>query len=80
MALEMHAAKTGHSAFSESSDIIAPLTAEEKAAKVEKLKMILAKRRAEREDTEKVRKERSTTVLEMCLDATSHNCLHVCIV
>ncbi len=54
MAVEIHASKTGHSAFSESSEAIAPLTAEEKAAKVEKLKIILAERRAQREEKEKV--------------------------
>ncbi len=54
VAVEVHAAKAGHSAFSESSEVIAPLTAEEKAAKVEKLKTILAERRGKREETEKV--------------------------
>ncbi len=57
MAVEIHASRTDHSAFSESSDAIAPLTAEEKAAKVEKLMTILAERRAQREETEKVGKE-----------------------
>ncbi len=54
MAIEIHAAKAGHSAFSESSDVIAPLTAEEKAAKVEKLKAILTERRGKKEESEKV--------------------------
>ncbi len=54
MAVEIHAAKAGHSAFSESSEVIAPLTAEEKAAKVEKLKTILAERRGKKKENEKV--------------------------
>lgn len=51
--LELHANKTGHSDFEESTEIKKPLTAEEKAAKILEIKSLLKAKRAEREDTEK---------------------------
>ncbi len=51
--LELHANKTGHSDFQESTQAVKPLTAEEKAEKVKKIKELLAKKRAEREECEK---------------------------
>jgi hypothetical protein len=52
--LEMHANKTGHSDFEESTQAVTPLTEEEKAAKIVQIKDLLAKKRAEREEAEKV--------------------------
>jgi hypothetical protein len=51
--LELHANKTGHSDFSESTEAIKPLTAEEKAAKVLEIKGLLAAKRAARQEDEK---------------------------
>jgi len=52
--LELHANKTGHSDFEESTCIVIPLTPEEKAVKMEEIKTLLAAKRAEREEAEKV--------------------------
>lgn len=52
--LELHANKTGHSDFEESTCIMKPLTPEEIAVKMEEIKTLLAAKRAEREETEKV--------------------------
>jgi thiol-disulfide isomerase/thioredoxin len=52
--LELHANKTGHSDFEESTQKIEPLTAEEQAKKVEEIKALLKAKRAEREEAEKV--------------------------
>jgi hypothetical protein len=52
--LELHANKTGHSDFEESTQKVAPLTAEEKAKKIEEIKALLKVKRAEREEAEKV--------------------------
>mmetsp|Transcript_17315 Transcript_17315/g.35683 ORF Transcript_17315/g.35683 Transcript_17315/m.35683 type:complete len:534 (+) Transcript_17315:29-1630(+) len=52
--LELHANKSGHSDFSESTEEVKPLTAEEKAAKVKEIKALLKAKRAEREEAEKV--------------------------
>ncbi|OEU17726.1 hypothetical protein FRACYDRAFT_268783 [Fragilariopsis cylindrus CCMP1102] len=52
--LELHANKTGHSDFEESTCIIVPLTPEEKAAKILEIKSLLASKRSEREEAEKV--------------------------
>ena len=52
--LELHANKTGHSDFEESTQSVKPLTAEEKAAKVEEIKALLKEKRAQREEAEKV--------------------------
>jgi len=45
-AAEMHAMKTEHQSFSESTEAIKPLTAEEKAARLADLKQKLAEKRA----------------------------------
>jgi len=50
---EMHAVKTQHSNFSESTEEIAPLTAEEKAAKLKEIEAKMHARRLERESKEK---------------------------
>lgn len=52
--LELHANKTGHSDFEESTELKRPLTAEEKEAKIQEIKSLLKAKRAEREDKEKV--------------------------
>lgn len=52
--LELHANKTGHSDFEESTTEVKPLTAEEKAAKIQEIKDLLKAKRAEREEAEKV--------------------------
>lgn len=51
--LELHANKTGHSDFEESTQSVKPLTPEEKAAKIEEIKHLLKAKRAEREENEK---------------------------
>lgn len=51
--LELHANKTGHSDFEESTQQVKLLSAEEKAAKVIELKKLLQVKRAERQDEEK---------------------------
>lgn len=53
--LELHANKSGHSDFSESTEEVKPMTDEEKAAKVLEIKALLKAKRAEREEAEKVR-------------------------
>jgi hypothetical protein len=52
--LELHANKTGHSDFEESTIAVKPLTDEEKRAKIEEIKNLLKLKRAEREEAEKV--------------------------
>ena len=52
--LELHANKTGHSDFEESTQHVKPLTPEEKAAKIAEIKELLKTKRAEREEAEKV--------------------------
>lgn len=52
--LELHANKTGHSDFEESTQSVKPLTPEEKAAKIVEIKELLKLKRAEREEAEKV--------------------------
>jgi thiol-disulfide isomerase/thioredoxin len=52
--LELHANKTGHSDFEESTQEVKPLTEEEKKAKVEEIKALLKEKRMEREALEKV--------------------------
>lgn len=52
--LELHANKTGHSDFEESTQCVKILTPEEKAKKVQELKALLKAKRAEREEAEKV--------------------------
>eukprot|EP00581_Thalassiosira_minuscula_P000567 CAMPEP_0183748888 /NCGR_PEP_ID=MMETSP0737-20130205/67995_1 /TAXON_ID=385413 /ORGANISM="Thalassiosira miniscula, Strain CCMP1093" /LENGTH=564 /DNA_ID=CAMNT_0025984631 /DNA_START=25 /DNA_END=1719 /DNA_ORIENTATION=- len=51
--LELHANKTGHSDFEESTELKKPLTAEEKQAKIAEIKSLLKAKRMEREQTEK---------------------------
>ena len=51
--LELHANKTGHSDFEESTEYKKPLTAEEKAAKILEIKSLLKAKRTAREETEK---------------------------
>ena len=51
---KLHANKTGHSDFEESTEVVKPLTAEEKAAKVEEIKALLKAKRELREKEEKV--------------------------
>lgn len=50
---QAHAMRTQHASFSESSDVIKPLTAEEKKEQLEKLQEKLKQKRQEREDQEK---------------------------
>jgi thiol-disulfide isomerase/thioredoxin len=52
--LELHANKTGHSDFEESTSVVKPLTAEEKVAKIAEIKDLLKAKRIEREEAEKV--------------------------
>jgi len=52
--LELHANKTGHSDFEESTEAVVPLTEEEKKAKIAEIKELLRLKRAEREESEKV--------------------------
>ena len=52
--LELHANKTGHSDFEESTQAVKPLTAEEKTQKIAEIKELLKQKRAEREEAEKV--------------------------
>ena len=52
--LELHANKTGHADFEESTQAVKPLTAEEKVQKIAEIKELLKAKRAEREDAEKV--------------------------
>jgi len=52
--LELHANKTGHSDFEESTAVVKALTPEEKAKKIEEIKELLRSKREEREEVEKV--------------------------
>lgn len=52
--VEFHAAKSGHSSFSESTEEKKPLTVEEKAAQKVKLDEIMKQKRKEREENEKL--------------------------
>lgn len=52
--LELHANKTGHSDFEESTEQVKPLTEEQKAQKIQAIKSLLALKRKEREELEKV--------------------------
>jgi thiol-disulfide isomerase/thioredoxin len=51
--LELHANKTGHADFAESTEEIVPLTEEQKKAKLLEIKDLLAVKRAEREEKER---------------------------
>lgn len=53
MEAQAHAARTQHSSFSESTEVIKPLTAEEKKEQLDKLQEKLKQKRLEREEQEK---------------------------
>jgi len=79
--LELHANKTGHADFSESTEMVIPLTAEQKENKIAEIKELLKSKRNEREEQEKednvererqrrnMGKEKSKTREEMDRDA-----------
>ncbi|CAH1792175.1 unnamed protein product [Owenia fusiformis] len=52
-AVQMHAARSGHQSFSESTEEIKPLTEEEKKAQLEKLQEIRKQKRLEKQEKEK---------------------------
>ena len=56
---EFHATKTGHVDFSESTEEIAPLTEEEKKAKLEELRKKLAEKRSGTSEQDKLDKKRN---------------------
>lgn len=56
---EFHASKTQHVDFAESQEEIAPLTEEERKAKLEELRQKLAEKRAGMSDQEKIDKKRN---------------------
>jgi hypothetical protein len=56
---EFHASKTEHTDFSESTEAIAPLTEEEKKAKLEELRKKLAEKRAGMSEQDKLDKKRN---------------------
>jgi len=59
---EFHATKTEHTDFSESTDEIAPLTEEEKKAKLEDLRLKLAAKRAGLSDLEKEERKKNEEI------------------
>ncbi|RMD44930.1 hypothetical protein DV735_g188, partial [Chaetothyriales sp. CBS 134920] len=59
---EFHASKTEHQDFSESTDEIAPLTEEEKKAKLAELREKLAAKRAAMSDQDKIDKKRNEEI------------------
>lgn len=56
---EFHASKTGHVDFAESTEEIAPLTEEEKKAKLEELRAKAAAKRAGGSEQDKIDKKRN---------------------
>jgi hypothetical protein len=56
---EFHASKTEHVDFSESTEEIAPLTEEEKAARLEELRVKLAEKRALQAEQEKAERKKN---------------------
>ena len=56
---EFHATKTGHIDFSESTEEIAPLTEEEKKAKLEELRKKLAEKRSGTSEQDKIDKKKN---------------------
>lgn len=56
---EFHASKSGHADFSESTEEIAPLTEEEKKAKLEELRQKLAAKRAAQAEQDKLDQKRN---------------------
>ena len=61
-AAEFHASKTEHTDFSESVEEIAPLTEEEKRAKLQDLREKLAQKRAQLSDQDKIDKKRNEEI------------------
>ncbi|KIY01994.1 uncharacterized protein Z520_02132 [Fonsecaea multimorphosa CBS 102226] len=59
---EFHASKSGHTDFSESTEEIAPLTEEEKQAKLAELREKLAAKRAVQSEQDKVDKKRNEQI------------------
>jgi DNA repair exonuclease SbcCD ATPase subunit len=59
---EFHAGKTGHQDFSESTEEIAPLTEEEKKAKLQELREKLAAKRAGMSEQERLDKKRNEEI------------------
>jgi len=59
---EFHATKTEHTDFSESTDEIAPLTEEERKAKLETLRLKLAAKRAELSEQEKAERKKNEEI------------------
>jgi UBX domain-containing protein 1/4 len=59
---EYHASKTEHQDFSESTEEIAPLTEEEKAAKLQELRERLAEKRAVQSEQDKIDKKRNDQI------------------
>lgn len=60
---EFHASKTQHVDFAESTEEIAPLTEEEKKARLEELRLKLAEKRAGMSEQDKIDKKRN----EVCI-------------
>ena len=56
---QFHAEKTGHVDFSESTEEIAPLTEEEKKAKLEELRRKLAEKRSGTSEQDKLDKKKN---------------------
>lgn len=63
---EFHASKTEHVDFSESTEEIAPLTEEEKAAKLVELRERLAEKRAKASEQDKLDKKRNDVSIYVC--------------
>lgn len=61
-AASAHAEKTGHDDFAESSEALAPLTEEEKAAKLEELKQKLAAKRMTQAEEDKAAAKRNEEI------------------
>lgn len=59
---EFHASKSGHTDFSESTEEIAPLTEEEKAAKLAELKERMAAKRAAMSEQDKIDQKRNEQI------------------
>ena len=56
---ELHASRTEHVNFAESTEEIAPLTAEEKKAKLDELRLKLAEKRSGMSEQDKIDKKRN---------------------
>ena len=61
-AAQFHGEKTGHENFSESAEVLAPLTEEEKKQKLEELKQKLAEKRAGQAEIEKAERKRNDEI------------------